>query len=138
MFKISLQIFCLYLAFLTISECREVCYDQYGCFVDTYPFGGTLPRPLSLLPSKPSEINPLFRLYNRQSPKTGEYITPSNQGKLFNPSLKTKVIIHGFLNSENTSWVGEMKDALLGLEDMNVITVNWSNGAWTLYTQAVS
>ena len=49
-----------------------------------------------------------------------------------------KVIIHGFLNSENTSWVGEMKDALLVLEDMNVVTVNWSNGAWTLYTQAVS
>jgi len=31
-----------------------------------------------------------------------------------------------------------MKDAFLDLEDMNVITVDWSVGAATFYTQAVA
>jgi len=136
MAKLIIQISCLYLTFLTIN-CREICYDKYGCFTDTNPFGGTLPRPIAALPEVPSKINPLFRLYNRKSPQIGEIITPNNQGELFNPSLQTKVIIHGFFSSENSTWFNNMKDAFLELEDMNVMTVDWSVGASTFYTQAV-
>ena len=137
MTKFILQILCIHLVFLAI-DCREVCYDKYGCFSDTYPFGGTLPRPLAFLPADPSKINPQFRLFNRKSRPFGELIAPETLGISFDPSLQTKVIIHGFFASENATWYNNMKDAFLDLEDMNVITVDWSVGAATFYTQAVA
>ena len=44
---------------------RKICYEDYGCFIDTAPFGGTTQRPLAFLPDEPAKIGTLFTLYNR-------------------------------------------------------------------------
>ena len=44
---------------------KQICYDTYGCFIDTVPFGGTAQRPLSALPDIPAKIGTTFTLYNR-------------------------------------------------------------------------
>ena len=44
---------------------RKVCYGDYGCFIDTVPFGGTAQRPFAFLPAEPNKIGTTFTLYNR-------------------------------------------------------------------------
>jgi pancreatic triacylglycerol lipase len=44
---------------------KQICYDGYGCFIDTTPFGGTVQRPFSFLPAEPNKIATSFTLYNR-------------------------------------------------------------------------
>jgi pancreatic triacylglycerol lipase len=52
--------------------------------------------------------------------------------------LKTKFIIHGFLDYRKKKWIGELKDALLKVENLNVIVVDWSKGNGFPYTQATA
>ena len=48
-----------------ISHSKQICYDSYGCFIDTAPFGGTPQRPSTFLPDLPTKIETKFTLYNR-------------------------------------------------------------------------
>lgn len=116
--------------------CSQVCYDDLGCFTNDYPFGGSL-RPISDLPDTPAKINTTFYLYTRQSPSKPEIINYKNPGK-FNPSLPTKLIVHGWLDTSFEQWILDMRDALLKVEDMNVIAVDWGKGAKYLYEYAVA
>ena len=45
--------------------CKQICYDGYGCFIDTAPFGGSSQRPFAFLPADPAKIGTTFTLYNR-------------------------------------------------------------------------
>ncbi|MEJ1270943.1 pancreatic lipase related protein 1 [Cricetulus griseus] len=47
---------------------REVCYDRLGCFSDDSPYGGTLERPLKVLPWSPKLVNTRFLLYTNENP----------------------------------------------------------------------
>ena len=47
----------------------------------------------------------------------------------YNQSLKTYLIIHGFLSDGNVTWLINMKEKLLSIEDANVIAVDWKQGA---------
>lgn len=47
------------------ASCRQICYDGYGCFIDTNPFGGTKQRPFAFLPDTPAKIGTTFTLFNR-------------------------------------------------------------------------
>ncbi|KAK3738410.1 hypothetical protein RRG08_037047 [Elysia crispata] len=81
----------------------------------------------------------LFTPKNPSSPILLDYSgLESVTGSTFDPSIPTKVIIHGFFNSANL-WVADMKDAILKKGDFNVVTINWEKGAQPPdYNQAVA
>ncbi|KAK9877022.1 hypothetical protein WA026_016048 [Henosepilachna vigintioctopunctata] len=117
------------------QDVESVCYTDLGCFDSSGPFGY-----LDMLPSKPEEINTKFLLYPGRS--RGRSGTPpaeipfhnisdafewAKQG--FNKSLPTKVLIHGFGSGCTHVWVYEMRSALMAVEEINVVCVDWENGA---------
>jgi pimeloyl-ACP methyl ester carboxylesterase len=127
---------------LLVNACllygREICYGDYGCFTDSAPFSGTLARPIALLPSSPEKIATKFTLYNKKTNAIGEVISATIIGNNYDPSLPTKFITHGFVQHAFVSWVLEMKNAILSVDDVNVITVDWSKGNGLPYTQATA
>ncbi len=117
------------------SNCKEICYDDLGCFIDTQPFGGTIQRPLGKLPESPEKIATSFTLFNRRS-LSGVNISIDRIPLSYNATVPTKIIIHGLNNNAKTPWVIEMKDALLANENVNVIVVDWEDGSTLPYEQA--
>ena len=136
--RLLFQVFVFYAILFTLAFCRSICYKGYGCFNDSYPFSGSLQRPISVLPQTPAEINTRFTLYN-QNITVGVYVNTSNVIDYLNASLLTKIIVHGFCHdSLLTPWDFDMKDAILRGEDANVIIVNWTKGGCFPYTQATA
>lgn len=119
-----------------LSNCKETCFDNFGCFKEEFSLNDVLKNSIALLPESPTIINVKFYLYNRNTSK--ETLSPTNISLNFNPTLKTKVIIHGFLHSPKKKWIVKMKDALLEVENQNVIIVDWSNGHGYSYLQAIA
>ena len=118
---------------------KNVCYGDLGCFTDQYPFSGVLPwRPFAALPSAPEKIATTFILYNKKTSGIGEVITASKISANFDASAPVKFIIHGFMQNGFHKWIIEMKDAILSVDDVNVIAVDWSNGNGLPYTQATA
>jgi pimeloyl-ACP methyl ester carboxylesterase len=132
-----LTFFILVTSCIAASNAKEICYGDLGCFRDTFPFGGVKQRPLAFLPESPEKVGTKFRLYNYNNLK-GELISADFLGQSFNSSLPTKFIIHGFLHHDRKDWVLDMKNALLEVGEMNVITVDWSKGNGFPYTQATA
>ncbi|XP_031783896.1 pancreatic triacylglycerol lipase [Nasonia vitripennis] len=58
----------------------------------------------------------------------------------FDITRPTVVITHGFMSSGKESWLKEMKDAFLKLDDVNVIVVDWQKGSntWNYFSAAIS
>ncbi|XP_050293275.1 uncharacterized protein LOC126733886 [Anthonomus grandis grandis] len=120
----------------TKREEPSVCYEKLGCFDASGPFGY-----LDMLPSKPDEINTKFLMYparNRQR-RSGSVPTEVPFEKMdeafewaksgFNRSLPTKVLVHGFGSDCGYIWAYEIRSALMAVEEVNTICVDWSNGA---------
>ena len=122
MFKILI----ILLSCTILINCREICYGDLGCFTDVSPFGGTLQRPIAFLPDTPQKIAAKFTLYNKNT--IGEVVSATSIGSNYVSSIGTKFITHGFLHNAIKPWVLEMKDAILSVDDVNVITVDWSKG----------
>lgn len=105
-----------------------VCYNELGCFRDEGPFSY-----LDLLPAPPEEINTRFFLYTARSRDTPHPLVYNNASTImtspYNASLPTKVMIHGFGSSCQRIWAKEMRTALISVGDVNVICVDWENGA---------
>ncbi|CAF4175206.1 unnamed protein product, partial [Rotaria sp. Silwood2] len=138
------------------KRASDICYGEYGCFTTAKPFGknnccyyvlikyidlklgGTLQRPFSLLPDRPDVIRATFYLYTRDSRKTRTEISRYTNLGSWSANKPTKVCIHGFVDSMNTPWWIDMKNALLDAEDVNVILVDWSNGNGFPYTKATA
>ncbi|XP_018573353.1 uncharacterized protein LOC108912569 isoform X2 [Anoplophora glabripennis] len=119
----------------TKREDTSVCYPDLGCFEASGPFGY-----LDMLPGKPEEINTKFMLFPGRSRKRSgsppaevpfekldDAFEWAKQG--FNKSLPTKVLIHGFGSDCSYIWVYEIRSALMAVEEVNIICVDWSNGA---------
>ncbi|KAJ8917779.1 hypothetical protein NQ315_010685, partial [Exocentrus adspersus] len=119
----------------TKREDTSVCYPDLGCFEASGPFGY-----LDMLPGKPEEINTKFLLYPGRSrrrsgsppaevpfEKLDDAFEWAKQG--FNKSLPTKVLIHGFGSDCSYIWVYEIRSALMAVEEVNIVCVDWSNGA---------
>lgn len=124
-------------SFIIGALTKEVCYDQLGCFTDSYPFSGTLQRPFALLPQSPEKIAVKFTLFNKALGTESQVISYSSLGQ-YNPSLKSKFIIHGFLHNGIKDWVIGIKNEILKVENVNVIVVDWSKGNGFPYTQATA
>ena len=92
---------------------NTICYAYVGCFDNYPPFDNA---DLDL-PRSPEAIGTEFLLYTRRSWNTSQHLNYSSlvsiTNSLYKPSLKTKVIIHGFTNSIKSTWLYEMKDAFL-------------------------
>ncbi len=48
----------------------------------------------------------------------------------FNASLPTKVYVHGFRHSGEHDYVLDTKDAILKVENVNFIALDWSKGMY--------
>jgi hypothetical protein len=121
------------------SRASEICYGEYGCFTTAKPFGGTLQRPFSLLPAEPSVVGTLFFVYTRATRKTRTQISRSTTLGPWNATRPTKFLVHGFLdNTSNKQWWIDMKNAILEVDDVNVIFVDWSKGNGFPYTRATA
>jgi hypothetical protein len=131
----------LFLSLILSTYAKDVCYSDLGCFTDSYPFSSSLQRPLGWLPETPEKVGTKFSLFTRQnnadSAADGERIDSDHPSVYYNASLPTKFIIHGFLHHAKKSWVVDIKNALLKIEDLNVITVDWSRGNGFPYTQGI-
>ncbi|CAF4996236.1 unnamed protein product [Rotaria sp. Silwood1] len=100
----------------------NVCYDEYGCFTSGPPFGLTLHRPIALLPDSDK----------------GQAISRHTTLGTWDRTKATKILVHGFLDSINSTWWPEMKDAFLQAEDCNVILTDWSRANYFPYTKATA
>lgn len=49
--------------------------------------------------------------------------------KLYDPSLRTYFIVHGFMASWKSTWMCDLKDVILDNEHANVFVVDWSGGS---------
>ena len=123
---------------ITYIYAREICYGDLGCFTDAYPFSGTLARPIAFLPDTPQKVATKFTLYNKYTSSLGEIISADNIGKNYDSKLPTKFIIHGFVQHAFVSWVIDLKNALLSVDNVNVVSVDWSKGSGIPYEQATA
>ncbi|XP_073451926.1 pancreatic lipase-related protein 2-like [Aquarana catesbeiana] len=131
----------LLLAFIIQSvKTAEVCYDRLGCFSDKYPWSWTLQRLIPRLPWSPEKINTRFLLYTRDNLNSYQEISAIQYKTIeesnFKTFRKTRFIIHGFLDNGEKSWMIQMCQAMLKVEDVNCICVDWRRGSLTFYTQA--
>lgn len=109
-----------------ISE--EECYKGVGCFRRgdknrlTHPF---------VLPKPPKYVRTKFYVYNREK-RYGHRLRVKKLSKDAAPFFKTPkdliVLIHGYQQDVNSSWLHELKEALLDVKDCNVIVVDWGRG----------
>ncbi|KAK9878125.1 hypothetical protein WA026_021142 [Henosepilachna vigintioctopunctata] len=117
------------------------CYDELGCLNITRSWFHLINRPLNIFPLPRFVINTRFILYTRANPNEGAAIRPNSESltdTIFQSEKKTKVIIHGFIDTILANWVKDMKDELLKHDDVNVILVDWAGGSLPLYTQATA
>ncbi|XP_065351815.1 lipase member H-like [Cloeon dipterum] len=68
-----------------------------------------------------------FYLFTRSNPSVANQIFVGDlNGANLDPSKSTKFLVHGFAAQAFNSWPMQFKDAMLALEDANVVSVDWS------------
>ncbi|XP_046392601.1 inactive pancreatic lipase-related protein 1-like isoform X2 [Ischnura elegans] len=131
----------LILMLSTSSLGNKICYGELGCLVTDEGWHSIAHRPFNPTPYRREEIGTVFKLFSRHK-RHGVVFSPNNIGgnslRVFNPTKNTKIIIHGFRSNADSVWVTNMTNVFLERDDLNVITVNWANGAGSLYVKAVS
>ncbi|KAF4795299.1 Lipase member H [Turdus rufiventris] len=79
-----------------------------------------------------TELKVKLLLYTRQNPTCAEEIH-STASKYLDVTKKTTFIIHGYrLTGSAPIWIPDLVHLLLSVEDMNIIAVDWNQGATTL------
>uniref|UniRef100_A0A182TB53 Lipase domain-containing protein n=1 Tax=Anopheles maculatus TaxID=74869 RepID=A0A182TB53_9DIPT len=76
-----------------------------------------------------------FHLFTRQNPTVSQRLIPtieSVNASYFNASRPTRVIVHGFCNCQHSDFCQSVKDALLYANDLNIISIDWSDTAGLL------
>ncbi|XP_058118094.1 phospholipase A1-like [Anopheles ziemanni] len=71
-----------------------------------------------------------FHLFTRKNPNVSQPLLPtveSVNGSFFNRTNPTRVIVHGFCNCQHSDFCKNAKDALLYTNDVNIITIDWSD-----------
>ena len=122
----------------TFTSQNTVNYDNYGTFTNSSPFSDPIYRPNADLPQIPSFIDTKFYLYTRNHSNNGSLVTMASQSSYFIRNSRIAFIIHGWLSDSFRPWIFEMKNAILRVENMNVVTVDWFKGAQQTYDQAIA
>ncbi|XP_053899214.1 phospholipase A1 member A isoform X1 [Malaclemys terrapin pileata] len=81
-----------------------------------------------------------FLLFTSSNPSCGQLISLGDgiKNSSFNTSLDTKIIIHGFTAlGKKPSWINGLMGALFRAAKVNVVAVDWVNGATRTYPGAV-
>lgn len=83
-----------------------------------------------------------FLLYTPRNPTCAQaiHIDPAGsiESSMFNASLDTKIIIHGFrVLGTKPSWTENLVEALLYAGEANVVVIDWVTGSTAKYHQAV-
>ncbi|KAG0421829.1 hypothetical protein HPB47_002312 [Ixodes persulcatus] len=109
---------------------EQRCYRKVGCFHREDP--DRLTHPL-VLPMRPRKIRTKMHIYSRRNGKTGKRISGllhfrKKMASFFEDPKPLIVLVHGYTQSLNSSWLHEAKEALLHEMDCNVIIVDWSKG----------
>ncbi|KAM6184771.1 pancreatic lipase-related protein 3 [Rhynchocyon petersi] len=127
------------LLFFGTSRGKEVCYERLGCFTDGLPWTRVFPRYLSGLPWSPEKINTRFLLYTKHNPIAHQEISAVNSSTIqdshFRKSKMTRINIPGL--KTDGQWQRSICSALLQVEDVNCINLDWINGSLE-YTRAIS
>ncbi|OQR72959.1 pancreatic triacylglycerol lipase-like, partial [Tropilaelaps mercedesae] len=128
---------------MPVAEDR--CMEELGCFLITTDFYHPLWRVLNAQVDPREKIHTTFLFYTRENKDMPDYLIgykirgDALETVHFNAELPTKVIIHGFLDTQFFgAWMSELKDKLLTLGNFNVIIVDWSGGNSLPYTQATA
>ncbi|XP_055976302.1 pancreatic lipase-related protein 3 [Sorex fumeus] len=113
------------------STGKEVCYERLGCFKDDFPWTQTLSRQLAGLPWSPEEIDTRFLLYTRRNLLVHQEISAVNYLTIrrsnFETNKITRINIPGW--KTDGKWQRDMCNALLQVEDVNCINLDWINGS---------
>ncbi|XP_050691331.1 pancreatic triacylglycerol lipase-like [Eriocheir sinensis] len=130
---------------ITSREGEEVgaerCFGELGCLPLPESFFHPVHRPLNLPPYSREEVGVVFTVHSREDPEGAPVAALNVEAALntsFTPRRPTKFIIHGFLDHTGVTWMLDMVRALLAWRDLNVVTVDWSGGSQTLYSQATA
>ncbi|ROT66864.1 putative pancreatic triacylglycerol lipase-like [Penaeus vannamei] len=96
---------------------------------------------MNVPPYSREQVNVRYTLYTRKEHE-GTTVGAQDVKQLvntsFSPYKKTKILIHGFLDTNTVTWMLEMTRAFLLHDDLNVVAVDWSGGSRALYTQATA
>ncbi|XP_067833169.1 inactive pancreatic lipase-related protein 1-like [Heptranchias perlo] len=126
--------------FLTRVNAETVCYDRLGCFPDGYPWTGTKERPVTRTPWSPEQINTRFLLYTRLNPDNYQEISGTSPATVavsnFTFDQKAVFVIHGYLENGDASWVMDLCKAILRVDNVNCICVDWRGGSQCPFSQA--
>ncbi|XP_068244011.1 pancreatic triacylglycerol lipase-like [Palaemon carinicauda] len=136
---ILLKIVCVRNSIAFINIPIQYCYEGLGCIVTDEDFYDTFRRALNPPPTARVVLALKYTIYTIEEPlgtTFSSYDTADILNTSFSVDRKTKILIHGFLDSEGQAWYPDMVKALLNYDDFNVITVNWKGGSRTSYTQA--
>ncbi|CAF0989739.1 unnamed protein product [Rotaria sp. Silwood1] len=120
-----------------------VCYPIVGCFDNNEPFNHAALE----VPQSPEFINSAFLLYTQEAPTNPEfhYYDSDDESIIkssINPSRWLRVIIHGFQNNRDSSWIPKLRAELLKLKNYelsDVLVIDWGGGAkFPFYSNAVA
>lgn len=85
-----------------------------------------------------TELKVKLLLYTRQNPTCAEELH-STAPEYLNVTKKTTFVVHGYrLTGSAPVWIPDLVHLLLSAEDMNVIVVDWNQGATTLNYSSAS
>lgn len=119
---------------------KERCMRDLGCFKITKEFFDPIRRPINVLPHDRALIDTRFTLYKRERPSEPHKVDANKPETMehIDPSLETKIIIHGWIDKEFGPWQERLKDRMLLSGEFNVIIVDWTKGNQLPYTQATA
>jgi pimeloyl-ACP methyl ester carboxylesterase len=90
------------------------------------------------LPESPEKVGAKFTLFTRNIPNGVLIKWDQIPNDYSSSNTGTKFITHGFVHHGLKKWVMDIKDAILRVENANVIIVDWSKGNGFPYTQATA
>ncbi|KAK7052800.1 hypothetical protein SK128_022400 [Halocaridina rubra] len=115
------------------------CFDEIGCIEVTQDFIEPLKRPINPAPFSRDKIGVSYTVRSRDDRLGQTFMgidVPIIRSTTFRATKQTKILINGYLDLDGDTWYSDMVNALLDLDDFNVITVNWEGGSRTDYLQA--
>lgn len=97
-----------------------VCYPVVGCFDNNPPYDNAALE----VPQSPEIIDTHYVLFTQEAPNNPEVLSYSVDDQVikessFNASRWLRIIVHGFINNRDSSWIKPLKDELLKLDKVS-------------------